>query len=107
MAAVALARAYPDDVYYLKSAKTGIDIDFYLPSIGLAVQAAYSIAGDAREREIGNLKKLAQNAAEAVRCVIVTYEEEETIREDDVTIEAVPLYKFLLELENGKYGTAY
>lgn len=107
MAAVALARAYPDDVYYLKSAKTGIDIDFYVPSIGLAVQAAYSIAGDAREREVGNLKKLAQNAAEAVRCVIVTYEEEETIIEDGVTIEAVPLYKFLLELENRKYGTAY
>lgn len=107
MAAVALARAYPDDVYYLKSAKTGIDIDFYLPSVGLAVQAAYSIAGDAREREVGNLKKLAQNAAEAVRCVIVTYEEEETIIEDGVTIEAVPLYKFLLELERGRYGTAY
>ena len=107
MAAVALARAYPDDVYYLKSAKTGIDIDFYVPSVGLAVQAAYSIAGDAREREVGNLKKLAQNAAEAVRCVIVTYEEEETIIEDGVTIEAVPLYKFLLELENRKYGTAY
>ncbi len=108
MAAVALARAYPDDVYYLKSAKTGIDIDFYLPSVGLAVQAAYSIAGDAREREVGNLKKAgAEFAGEAARLVIVTYEEEETIIEDGVTIEAVPLYKFLLELENRKYGTAY
>lgn len=27
--------------------------------------------------------------------------------EDGVTIEAVPLYKFLLELENRKYGAAY
>ena len=26
---------------------------------------------------------------------------------DGVTIEAVPLYKFLLELESGKYGAAY
>ena len=107
MAAVALTRAYPDDVYYLKSAKTGIDIDFYVPSIGLAVQAAYSIAGDAREREVGSLKKLAQNSQGAARLVIVTYEEEETIIEDGVTIEAVPLYKFLLELESGKYGAAY
>ena len=107
MVAVALTRAYPDDVYYLKSAKTGIDIDFYVPSIGLAVQAAYSIAGDAREREVGSLKKLAQNSQGAARLVIVTYEEEETIIEDGVTIEAVPLYKFLLELENRKYGTAY
>lgn len=107
MVAVALTRAYPDDVYYLKSAKTGIDIDFYVPSIGLAVQAAYSIAGDAREREVGQPEKLAQNSQGAARLVIVTYEEEETIIEDGVTIEAVPLYKFLLELENGKYGTAY
>ena len=99
--------AYPDEVYYLKYAKTGIDIDFYLPSVGLAVQAAYSIAGDAREREVGNLKKLAQNEKEATRFVIVTYEEKEIIIEDGVTIEAVPLYKFLLELENGKYGAAY
>lgn len=97
MVAVALARVYPDEVYYLKSAKTGIDIDFYVPSAGLAVQAAYSIAGEAREREIGNLKKLAKSAAQAVRLVIVTYEEEETICEDGVTIEAIPLYKFLLE----------
>lgn len=97
MVAVALARVYPDEVYYLKSAKTGIDIDFYVPSAGLAVQAAYSIAGEAREREIGNLKKLAKSAAQGVRLVIVTYEEEETICEDGVTIEAIPLYKFLLE----------
>lgn len=84
--------AYPDEVYYLKYAKTGIDIDFYLPSVGLAVQAAYSISGDAREREVGNLKKLAQTSQEAARLVIVTYEEEETIIEDGVTIETVPLY---------------
>lgn len=104
--AVALTRAYPEAVYYLRSAKTGIDIDFYVPSVGLAVQAAYSIAGDAREREIGNLKKLAKNTKEAVRLLIVTDEEEETICEDCVTIEAVPLYKFLLDLEQGKYGSA-
>ena len=104
--AVALTRAYPEDVYYLRSAKTGIDIDFYVPSVGLAVQAAYSIAVEAREREIGNLKKLAKNTKEAMRLLIVTYEEEESICEDGVTIEAVPLYKFLLDLEQGKYGSA-
>lgn len=104
MVAAALALSYPEEVYYLKSSRTGIDIDFYIPTVGLAVQAAYSIAGDAREREIGNLKKLAQNSQEAARFIIVTYEEEETIQEDGVTIEAVPLYKFLLELEQGTYG---
>ena len=100
MVAVALARAYPDDVYYLKSAKTNIDIDFYVPSVCLAVQAAYSIEGEARAREVGNLKKLAKNSQEGTRFIIVTYEEEETIQEDGVTIDVMPLYKFLLELEH-------
>ena len=63
MVAVALARAYPDDVYYLKSAKTNIDIDFYVPSVCLAVQAAYSIEGEARAREVGNLKKIGEEFA--------------------------------------------
>ena len=97
MVAVALTNTYPGDVYYLKSAKTGIDIDFYVPSIGVAVQAAYSVVGEAREREVNNLKKLAQSSKEDTRLIIVTYEEEETIKEDGVTIEVEPLYKFLLE----------
>ena len=107
MAAVALARAYPDDVYYLKSAKTNIDIDFYVPSVCLAVQAAYSIEGEARAREVGNLKKLAKNSQEGTRFIIVTYEEEEAIQEDGVTIDVMPLYKFLLELERGNNGKTY
>ena len=41
-----------------------------------------------------------------MRFVIVTYEDEETVIEDGVTIEVVPLYKFLLQTEQGKYGTA-
>jgi uncharacterized protein len=97
MVAIALTNTYPGDVYYLKSARTGIDIDFYVPSVGLAVQAAYSVVGAAREREVNNLKKLAQSSKEDTRLIIVTYEEEETIKEDGVTIEVVPLYKFLLE----------
>lgn len=104
--AVGLTRSYPGDVYYLKSARTGIDVDFYVSSIGLAVQSAYSIAGDARTREVGALKKLALNSKEATRFIIVTYEEENTIHEDGITIEVVPLYKFLLELEQGRYSTS-
>ena len=46
--AVGLTRSYPDDVYYLKSARTGIDVDFYVSSIGLAVQSAYSYSGSVK-----------------------------------------------------------
>ena len=38
---------------------------------------------------------------------VLILDPERTVIEDGVTIEAVPLYKFLLELESGKYGAAY
>ena len=95
--AVYLTQNHPEDVYYLKSPKTGIDIDFYIPSARQVVQVAYSIQGDAYEREVGNLKKFAATTTETHRYVIVTYEEEKIINDSDVKIEVVPLMKFLLK----------
>ena len=75
-------------------------MDFFLPEVGTAIQVAYSIAGDARKREVENLKKLVRLEPQVQRLMIVTYEEEEHIREDGVEIEVVPLYRFLLQAEN-------
>ncbi|MBQ1826333.1 MAG: ATP-binding protein [Erysipelotrichaceae bacterium] len=86
---------YQEELFYLKSTKTKIDIDFYLPETNLAVQVAYSISDTSREREIGNLVKFAQSSPEA-RLIIVTYNEEETIEENGVTIQVIPAYKFIL-----------
>ena len=94
--AVCLAKKYPEDVYYLKSPKTGIDIDFYVPSANQVIQVAYSIQGDAYEREVGNLKKFAVSVEDPHRYIIVTYEEETIIEVSDVKIEVLPLMKFLL-----------
>lgn len=94
--AVDLTQKHPEDVYYLKSPKTGIDIDFYVPAARQAIQVAYSIQGDAYEREVGNLKKFAATVTEPHRYIIVTYEEETTIELSDVKIEVVSLMKFLL-----------
>ena len=94
--AVYLTQKHPEDVYYLKSPKTGIDIDFYVPAARQAIQVAYSIQGDAYEREVGNLKKFAATVTEPHRYIIVTYEEETTIELSDVKIEVVSLMKFLL-----------
>lgn len=95
--AVYLTQNHPQDVFYLKSPKTGIDIDFYIPSARQVVQVMYSIQGDAYEREVGNLKKFAATTTEMHRYVIVTYEEEKIINDSDVKIEVVPLMKFLLK----------
>ena len=94
--AVSLREKYQDEVYYLKSSKTGIDIDFYVPSDGLVIQVAYSIQNDAFGREVGNLKRYAAASEEKQRYIIVTYEEEEIIEEDEIRIEVMPLMKFLL-----------
>ena len=96
--AVALRDRFGDRLHYLKSPKTGIDIDFYVPDEGIAVQAAYSISGEAREREVGNLVKLAKVDDSVTRLVIVTKEEEETIEHDGVIVKAAPAWKFLLAL---------
>lgn len=98
--AVALYDAFADDLHYLKSSKHGIDIDFYMPSQRMAVQVVYSISGQARDREVGNLVKL-HRLQEDCRLVIVTMSEQESIVEDGASIEVVPAWRFLLELADG------
>ena len=63
-------------VYYWHK---GVEVDFYVPSEQMAVQASYSIADDeTRKREVGALEALAK-AMLLKRAIIVTYDEEETI----------------------------
>ena len=99
--AVALYDCYGEGLKYLKSVKTGIDIDFYVPDEGLAVQVAYSIAKVARQREIEGLVRLSREREAAKRYVIVTKEEEERIEVEDAVIEVLPAWKFLLEVASG------
>ena len=90
-----LLRKY-GEIFFLKSAKTGIDIDFYVPETKTAVQVAYSIKTSAREREISNLKKLASSFKEAERFVVLTKDEHEIIEENGIKIEVIPVFRFLL-----------
>lgn len=92
---ICLKRKYEDGVYYFKSNQTGIDIDFYIPEEGMAVQVAYAL-GDAQERETKSLVSLAQKTEGVKRLVIVTSEEERTLEIDGYVIEVIPVYKFLL-----------
>lgn len=96
--AVALRDVYGDGVFYLKSSKTGIDVDFYVPDEGLAIQVAYSIRGEARQREVGSLTRLVAVQPDMRRLVIVTKQEREEIVEDGVKIEVIPCWRFLLQL---------
>lgn len=95
--AVALRGVFGEGLRYIRSAKTGIDIDFFVPEEGLAVQVAYSLSESARPREVGSLVKLAHVDDSARRLVIATKEEEGEIQEDGVRIEVKPAWKFLLQ----------
>lgn len=94
--ALHLYRKHKGSLYYLKGNKA--DIDFYLSDSNVAVQVAYSINNiDTYNREVNNLVEFARQSDRDNKLVIVTYEEEKTIRNDERTIEVTPLKKFLLE----------
>lgn len=93
--AVRLKRKYEDGVYYFKSKQTGIDVDFYLPEEGCAIQVAYAL-GDAKERETRSLVFFAEKTEGVKKLIIVTNEEERVIERDGHKIEVIPVHKFLL-----------
>lgn len=97
LVAIALYQKFGDQVYYLKSNKTKIDIDFFLPEQSTAIQVTYDWNENDYTREIDNLIKLKRSNEEIQNLIVVTSEQERTINTDEgYTIKVVPLYKFLL-----------
>ena len=95
MVAIHLYQNHKDSLYYLKGNRA--DVDFYLSNSNTAIQVAYSIEeSDTYEREVNNLLEFLKNANKKSKLVIVTYEEEKTIKSGGETIEVIPLKKFLL-----------
>lgn len=98
--ALALLRRYgKDHIFYFKSSKTGIDIDFYIPEASWAIQACYMLDGSSFERETKSLAELAQDAHLAPeRSTIVTFaDSERAISSGGTEIEVLPLWKFLIQ----------
>lgn len=95
--AVAMRDAFGDGLHYLKSRKTGIDVDFYVPEAKLAVQVACAMSASARNREVANLVKLAKADKNAERLLVVTRSESGVIEEDGVTVEVKPAWRFILQ----------
>lgn len=74
----------------------GIEVDFYVPDDGLAVQVSYSIDNPVTlEREVRAIRKLAE-AFPVRKAVIVTLDEERTVTEEGLQIEVWPIWKWLL-----------
>jgi len=94
LVAVQLRRLYGEEVYFYHN---GVEVDFYVPEIQLAVQACYNLneSETTRKREINALLQLAKRT-EVKRMLIVTKDEENIISENGVEIEIIPIWKWLL-----------
>ena len=91
--AITLKKLYADDLYFYRQ---NIEVDFYIPSAKWAVQVAYSIADiDAFKRETSALLKI-NKFLPIDKLTIITYNEEQTLEIEGITIEVVPIWKFLL-----------
>lgn len=90
--AIQLRRLYSDDVYYYHH---GIEVDFYVTEVQLAVQVCYSLQdAETRKREINALLKMSKRI-DVKRWIIITKDEEETISEQGINIEVIPAWKWL------------
>ncbi|MEG1738813.1 MAG: ATP-binding protein [Odoribacter sp.] len=95
--ALALMRRYGNEelFYYNKNS----EVDFYLPSQKMAVQASFRLSEAATfERETKALVKMA-GSFDIEKAVIVTYDDERTIDVGGVSIAIVPVWKWLLNIE--------
>lgn len=75
-----------------------VEVDFYVPEEGLGIQASYTLTdADTRKREVGALLAL-HKVHPLKEAFVVTYDEEETIEEGSLTINAVPIWKWLINM---------
>lgn len=95
--AVWLKRHYGNEVYYIKSATTGLDIDFYVPSEHTAIQVCLQLNEQSSGREIDNLIKASACISGLDRLIIITYDEAVSNNPDLSKVEVLPIDVFLLK----------
>ena len=93
LVAIDLKKKYGNDLFYYKK---NIEVDFFIPKESRAKQVSYSIADDTTyQREITALLKLSE-VYKLKKLEIVTFSEETTLNENGVTIQVIPIWKWLL-----------
>ena len=99
LVAMELRRRYGDQVFFMKSSATGIDVDFYLPEKSAAIQACVDMNETSYEREVKNLLMLKKKIPQVKELFIVTMENKRTLEIDGTSIRVVPAIDFLLATE--------
>lgn len=91
--AIHLKKKYGDDLYYYNK---NVEVDFFVPKNGIAVQVAYDLTNDTtRQREVKALLKLSESN-NIHRLEIVSYNNEMVLKENKIDIHVIPVWKWLL-----------
>lgn len=96
LVAVELIRRYGfENVYFFEN---NIEVDFYIPSENLAIQVSMQVLDDVDtlERETKAFVKLNQFIPDT-KCLLITNSEETTLKCDDIEIDMIPAWKWLLD----------
>ncbi len=95
--AIYLKQHYGDEVCYIKSSVTGLDIDFYIPSEQTAIQVCLDLNDQSSDRETGNLLKASSLMPDLNRLIIVTSEGTPSKHPDYPEIDLIPIDVFMLK----------
>ncbi len=94
LCAITLYKKYSGDLYYYNR---NIEVDFYVPSENLAVQACYRMSdSETMNREAKALAAL-HSFHPLEKAIIITYTDEGHIERDGLQIDIVPIWKWVLE----------
>jgi predicted AAA+ superfamily ATPase len=100
MVAINLLRKYgrSDAVYFYNK---GIEVDFYIPDTCTAIQVCYNLdnSDGTFDREVKALLKITE-VLECRRLLIITRDTERALEKNGRMIEAVPVWKWLLSLQD-------
>lgn len=96
LVAVELIRRYGfENVYFFEN---NIEVDFYVPSENLAIQVSMQVLEDVDtlKRETRAFVKL-NDFIPNTKCLLITNSEETTLKCDDIEIDMIPAWKWLLD----------
>lgn len=104
LVAITLHRQFGEKVYFYNQ---HIEVDFYIPEESWLIQVSYNISDvQTFEREINGLVKAAK-FLNAERLQIVTRNDERVIEKDGLSIEVLPIWKWLIQIGKSRSGNTY
>lgn len=104
LVAITLHRQFGEKVYFYNQ---HIEVDFYIPEESWLIQVSYNISDvQTFEREVNGIVKAAK-FLNAERLQIVTRNDERVIEKDGLSIEVLPVWKWLIQIGKSRSGNTY